>query len=197
MMQHGSRPLGFAFSPESTYKAPKFGGAPVWYSLPAHRPNLPRFRSKSRHPLRASNPTNGAPIEVVRRRNGMSASMSVRENFEILKDYVVFRPSGKVTLERAVEMVTDAIVFAREHCIRKLLVNTSNLTGFEPPSLTARYFFVHDWARAARDVRVAFVTRPERIDPQKFGITVAVNLGSIAEVFTSEEDALKWLEGLK
>jgi hypothetical protein len=41
------------------------------------------------------------------------------------------------------------------------------------------------------------VTRPERIDHQKFGITVAANLGSIAEVFTSEEDALKWPEGLK
>jgi len=123
--------------------------------------------------------------------------MSVRENFEILGDYVVFRPTGKVTLERAVEMVTDAIVFAREHCIRKLLVNTSNLTGYEPPSLTARYFFVHDWARTARDVRIALVTRPERIDPQKFGITVAANRGFIAEVFTSEEDALKWLEGLK
>ena len=123
--------------------------------------------------------------------------MSVRENFEILGDYVVFRPTGKVSLERAVEMVTDAIVFAREHRIRKLLVNTENLTGFEPPSLTARYFFVHDWARAARDVRVALVTIPERIDPQKFGITVAANCGVIAEVFTSEEDALKWLEGFK
>ena len=77
------------------------------------------------------------------------------------------------------------------------MANTSNLTGFEPPSLTARYFFVHDWAHAARDVRIALVTIPERIDRQKFGITVAANLGSIAEVFTSEEDALKWLEGLK
>jgi len=89
----------------------------------------------------------------------------------------------------------DALVFAREHRIRKLLVNTSNLTGYQPPSLTARYFFVHSWARAARDVRIAFVTRPERIDPRKFGITVAANLGCIAEVFTSEEDALKWLHG--
>jgi stage II sporulation SpoAA-like protein len=127
----------------------------------------------------------------------MSVGMSVRENFEILEDYVVFRPSGKVTLERAIEMVMDAIAFAREHRIRKLLVNTSNLTGYEPPSLTARYFFVHNWARAARDVRVALVTRPERIDPQRFGITVAANLGAIIEVFTSEEDALKWIEDLK
>jgi hypothetical protein len=41
------------------------------------------------------------------------------------------------------------------------------------------------------------VTRPERIDPQRFGITVAANIGSVIEVFTSEEDALKWLESLK
>ena len=127
----------------------------------------------------------------------MSVSMSMPEHFEILENYAVFRPTGKVTLERAVKMVTDAIAFAREHRIRKLLVNTSSLTGFEPPSLTARYFFVHEWARVAMDVCVALVTRPERIDPQKFGITVAANLGLIAEVFTSEEDALKWLEGLK
>ena len=124
--------------------------------------------------------------------------MSELEHFEILKDYAVFRPPGQVTLERAVKMVTDAIIFAREHRIRKLLVNTSNLPGYEPPGIATRYFFVHDWARASgRRVRVALVTRPERIDPQKFGITVAANLGSIAEVFTSEEDALKWLEGLK
>ena len=120
------------------------------------------------------------------------------EQFEILENYAVFRPTGKVSLERAVEMVTDAIVFAREHRIRKLLVNTSNLTGYETPDVATRYFFVHDLARAAaRSVRVALVTRPERIDPQKFGITVAANCGVIAEVFTSEEDALKWLEGLK
>src|SRR5215510_711649 len=128
----------------------------------------------------------------------MSISMSMPEHFEILEDYAFFRPTGKVTLQRALEMVTDAIAFAREHRIGKLLVNTSNLTGYEPPDLATRYFYVHDWARAAaRHVRIALVARPEMIDPQKFGITVAANLGFIAEVFTSEEDALKWLEGLK
>ena len=128
----------------------------------------------------------------------MSISMSMPEHFEILENYAAFRPTGKVTLQRAVEMVTDAIAFAREHSIRKLLVNTSNLTGYEQPDVATRYFFVHDLARAAaRRVRVALVTRPERIDPQKFGITVAANIGFIAEVFTSAEDALKWLEGLK
>jgi len=127
----------------------------------------------------------------------MSVSMSVRENFEILGDYVAFRPTGRVTLERALEMVMDAITFAHKHSIRKLLVNTSNLTGYEPPSLTERYFFIRNWARSASDVRLALVTRPERIDPQRFGLIVAANFGPIVEVFTSEEDALKWLEGLK
>src|SRR5262245_36856154 len=128
----------------------------------------------------------------------MSVSMSMPEHFEVLENYAVFRPTGKVSLQRAVKMVTDAIAFAREHRIRKLLVNTFNLTGFELPDVTARYFFADDCARAAAGhVRVALVTRPERIDPQKFGITVAANRGFSAEVFTSEEDALKWLEGLK
>jgi hypothetical protein len=75
--------------------------------------------------------------------------------------------------------------------------NALNHTGYEPPSLTARYFFVHSWARDARDLRMALVTRPERIDPEKFGRIVAANLGCIIEVFTSEEDALNWLETLK
>jgi hypothetical protein len=44
---------------------------------------------------------------------------------------------------------------------------------------------------------MALVTRPERIDPEKFGRIVAANLGCIIEVFTSEEDALNWLETLK
>jgi hypothetical protein len=35
------------------------------------------------------------------------------------------------------------------------------------------------------------------IDPQKFGHTVAANIGFIAEVFTAGEDALIWLQGVK
>jgi uncharacterized protein (DUF2384 family) len=31
------------------------------------------------------------------------------------------------------------------------------------------------------------------IDPEKFGVTVAFNLGFASDVFTSEEEALTWL----
>ena len=121
--------------------------------------------------------------------------MSKPEHFEILKERAVFRPTGQVSIEQAVELVTSAIAFARSLHIQKLLVDASNLTGFEPPAIAMRYFFVHEWARAAEGgVRVALVTRPEMIDPRKFGITVAANRGFTADAFTTEEDALIWLE---
>jgi hypothetical protein len=62
------------------------------------------------------------------------------EHFEIPENYAVYRPTGEVTLERAVEMVKDAITFAREHHIRNLLVNASNLTGYEPPDIVRGTF---------------------------------------------------------
>src|SRR5262245_47537520 len=124
--------------------------------------------------------------------------MSNLGHFEILKERAVFRPTGQVSsMEQAVELVTAAITFARSLHIRKLLVDISNVTGFESPDVVSRYFYIHEWARAAGGlVRVALVARPEMIDPRKFGSTVAANVGFIADVFTTEEEALNWLQAL-
>ena len=116
---------------------------------------------------------------------------------EILEDHAVFRPTGQVSVERAVELIVIAIAIAQARGIRNLMADVSNLTGFEPPSMLKRYFFAHDLARAAKGVvRVAFVTKPEMIDPQKFGSTVAANIGFIDNSFTTEDEALVWLRGL-
>src|SRR5262245_4036693 len=121
--------------------------------------------------------------------------MSKPEYFEILKERAVFRPRGRVSIEQAVDLVTSAITFARSLYIQNLLVDASNLTGFEPPDVAMRYFIVHKWARAAAGgVRVAFVAIPEMIDPRKFGAIVASNVGFIADAFATEEEALTWLE---
>ena len=117
------------------------------------------------------------------------------EHFEVLDDHAVFRPTGQVSLEHAVHLVTSAITYAREQELRKLMVVTTGLTGFDSPDITTRYFFVHEWARAAGGrVCVVMVARPEMIDPQKFGVTVAGNAGLTAEVFESEEEARAWLQ---
>ena len=120
--------------------------------------------------------------------------MSKLEHFEILKERAVFRPTGQVSIGQAAELVATAIGFARSINIRRLLVDITNLTGFDPPDLALRYFIIHEWARAAeRSVRVALVARLEMIDQQKFGSIVAANIGFVADAFTTEEEALTWL----
>jgi hypothetical protein len=124
--------------------------------------------------------------------------MSKPEHFEILKERAVFRPTGQVSIGQAAELVATAIGFARSINIRRLLVDITELTGFEPPDLALRYLIIHEWARAAgKSVSVALVVRPEMIDQQKFGSTVAANIGFVADAFTTEEDALTWLWRVK
>ncbi len=116
------------------------------------------------------------------------------DHFEVVDGRGFFRPIGSMSLEVAAELITVALAHARAHGIKELLVNATGLTGFPPPSLSERYFIVENWARVARGaVRVAMVLRPEYIDPQKFGVTVAFNRRLIADVFELEGPALAWL----
>ena len=131
------------------------------------------------------------------------AIMDELRNFEIQKGYAVFRPTGQVSVAQAVHLVTDGIAFARTLDVRKLLVDTTNLTGFESPGVVLRYFLINECARAAGgSVCVALVTRPEMVDSEKvdlrkIGITAAAEIGLTADIFTTEEDALSWLERVK
>ena len=53
---------------------------------------------------------------------------------------------------------------------------------------------VEEWAHEAKGmVFVALVARAEYIHPKKFGAVVAADFGLVANVYTSETDALKWL----
>ncbi len=124
--------------------------------------------------------------------------MNKPEHLEIMEDNAVFRPTGQVSLEEAVHLVTETVEFVREHHILKLLVVGTGLAPVEPPSLVARYFFVRDWAHAAQGkVCIALVARPEMIDFEKIGVIVAENAGFRCNVFESEDEALAWLQRVK
>ena len=100
-----------------------------------------------------------------------------------------------MSLAEAVACVDAALAYARAQGIKELLVNGILVTGFEPPSLSERYFFVEKWALTARGaLRVAMVVRPEMIDPEKFGVTVAFNRRLIADVFVDEGAGVEWLD---
>lgn len=122
--------------------------------------------------------------------------MDAPQYFQQSEGHAAFRPAGVMKLAKMVEMVTEAISYARATGERRLLVVLTEVTGYPPPKLTARYRLVREWARASEGkVRVAMVDREEMIDPSRFGVTVATNAGMEADVFMDEKEALVWLAG--
>jgi hypothetical protein len=121
--------------------------------------------------------------------------MSDLPDFELREDHAQYRPMGELSLARATGLISTGIAFARGQQVKKLMVVTLGLAGFRPPNVIERYYFIHEWAKASgHAMRVAVVAHPEMIDPQKFGVTVALNIGFDSDVFTSEEEALIWLQ---
>ena len=121
--------------------------------------------------------------------------MQAPEHFEQVGSRGLYRPVEVVTFEQAIEMVAQAMRYSRESGLADLLANTHGLTGFATPSTFARYSLAVKWAEAAGGaLRVALVTRPEIIDPQKIGVLMAQNRGVNGDVFTNETEALAWLD---
>jgi hypothetical protein len=107
----------------------------------------------------------------------------------------VYRPVGFVSFDEVVTLVRAAIAAARSNQVKDLLVDTTALTGFSSPDTFQRFLAVVEWAEEARwSVRLAMVARPEMIDPQKFGVTVAANRGLVSNIFTTEGEARAWLD---
>jgi hypothetical protein len=118
------------------------------------------------------------------------------DQLEVREGICRFRPRGSCSLIEAVELVTSAIAFCRSERISKLLVDVTGLVGLPIPSLVDRFLMVEEWAHEGNGLVVAaMVAQAEYIHPEKFGVKVAADLGMMADVFTSDEAALKWLLG--
>ena len=121
--------------------------------------------------------------------------MDALQHFETVGKRGYFRPRGSVSLAQAVAMIDAALGFACARGLREVVVNVTGLSGFASPPVSERFYFIMRWATTIHGrVRLAVVVRPEFIDPERFGVTVAVNRGLEAEVFVSEADAIAWLE---
>ena len=120
--------------------------------------------------------------------------MNMADYLEIKAGIGEFRPRGECALVEAVDLITDAIGHCRDRRVNRLLVVTTGLVAVSIPTLVDRFLMVEQWAREASGmVVVAMVVSPEYIHPQKFGVIVAADLGLVADVFSSESDALTWL----
>ncbi|WP_040550405.1 hypothetical protein [Pedosphaera parvula] len=116
------------------------------------------------------------------------------EHFELLEGYACFKPIGAPCLSEVVRLISQAVAYAYDHKIPRLLVNTSGLTGIYQPTIMQRYDATREWASQARGfVKAALFARREVIDLTNFGDSVAFNAGLCGKAFTSEAEALAWL----
>ena len=124
--------------------------------------------------------------------------MNMADHLVVSEGICEFRPRGESSLVEAVELIRRAIAYCRDRHIDKLLVVTTGLVGVSIPTLVDRFLMVEEWALAARGMVVgAIVASPEYIHPEKFGVRVAANFGWVADVFTSEADARRWLSNYR
>jgi len=121
--------------------------------------------------------------------------MDAPEHFEIMTEgYACYRPEGEVSLEEGVGLIARAITYSGEQQIRQLLIDTTRLTGYRLPDTMDRFGMGVEMAGAQKaPVKVVLVAKPELIDPQRFGVTVARNRGLFGNVFGSEAEARAWL----
>jgi hypothetical protein len=118
------------------------------------------------------------------------------EPLQVVDGICRVHPHGECGLVHGVELVKAAIEHCRERHIPKLLFNATGLRGLPIPSLVDRFLMVEEWAHAAKSmVAVALVVHAEYIHPKKFGMIVAKDLGLTCDVYTSEDAALRWLDG--
>ena len=128
----------------------------------------------------------------------MKESTKVSGRIEIMGDCAYYRPAGQLTLDEAIDLMDQAIAYVRDRSISKLLFNAKSLVGFPSPSLPTRYFAIRRFAETGKGlVQLAMVIQAAHIDPEKFGVTVALNSGLKADVFSDEKEALDWLESAK
>lgn len=117
-------------------------------------------------------------------------------SFEVVGEVAWFRLTGGQVLEDEVLQIADAIARTRQQGLDKLLVDIRHIADVAPPSIAVRHWMMGEWAREGRaSVRVAMVTRPEFIDPDRFGVIAGMNSGLVSNVFEDEGRALDWLLG--
>jgi hypothetical protein len=119
--------------------------------------------------------------------------MNPPEYFQII-DYACYRPLGQVSLQEITSLIGAAIIYSCEKQIKRLFIDTTQVTGVDSLSIIERYIFSEELAQKANSyIKVVLVAKPNLIHPERFGVTVARNRGLNINVIASESEALMWL----
>ena len=120
--------------------------------------------------------------------------MKKLEHFELKKEHAVFCPVGQTSFDEMADLISRAVLRCRQKKIEKLLIDSTGVSGLQPPGMAERYNFVERISSHAKSsVKIAHVASPKWVRSGKFAVTVAKNRGLDAANFHSAATALEWL----
>jgi hypothetical protein len=121
--------------------------------------------------------------------------MELRIDIELQGSLLLVNASGEIALEAALRLLKQSFDTAKEKNVSKILVNTLAVEG--ELSTFDRYRLAFGAAAHLRqrelNPRIAFVGKPPTSNG--FGVRVAQNRDVVAEMFSSQQEALSWLNG--
>ena len=115
--------------------------------------------------------------------------------FEITGGRCFYRPSGSVSAGELADLISAALERARAAAVQDMVVNITEMTGFESPGPAYRRWIARRWAEAlGPQIPLALVARREYICPEKTGLVVAAEAGLKAYICETEAEAIVWLD---
>jgi len=118
--------------------------------------------------------------------------MSLQRQMEQMPGYLAARFTGTGAPGEASERFESIAEDCKRTNNDKLLIDT---TGYDVAVPMINRFILGERlvVFARYRIKVAFVSRPEQLDPQKFAVLVAQNRGARVDAFTDFQAAEEWL----
>ncbi len=121
-------------------------------------------------------------------------TMELQIDIELQEGLSIVTAIGTFTLDAALRLLKQVCDTSKEREVNKILVNCLAMDGelslfdrYDLGAQVATYLKQHQM-----NPKFAFVGKPPTIDG--FAVRVGQNRGLVAEVFSSQQEALKWLE---
>jgi hypothetical protein len=128
----------------------------------------------------------------------MDTNEQLLTRFDRIGKRAFYRPSGHIEAGYLVDLITFVLLEAVEQSLSQAVISIVRVNGFESPGPSFRRWAVGRWAEAvAGRISVAVVAKEQHICPEKTGLLVAAEEGLSAAIFTTETEALSWLNSIQ
>jgi hypothetical protein len=122
--------------------------------------------------------------------------MAIETRSEVHKSYLHMLCWGSFKFKDMKDIFLKAFELAVEKNLSKILIDGMDVSG-TPPTMLERYdlgeYVAQLCFKYKKPFRIVVAGKVPFVDPDRFGETVARNLGVNGRVFTNLEEAITWL----